>query len=108
MGLVTDIATATTGGKTVAVRVDGEWCEEVYYYTEHLPVFFIDGAEIDVRPDGTVMYETPGGAVQTMVPYVEEGGVASFMTMSVYPHDSIEVHDINESEAADFPRGETA
>lgn len=100
---MSEIATATTGGRTVAVRVDNEWCQDVYHYTEHLPVFRIDDAEIDVRPDGSVMYETPGGAVQTIDPLVDEGGVASYMTISVYPHDCIEVHDTAVSEAAAFP-----
>lgn len=88
----------------IAVRVDGEWLTEVRPYTEDLPVFTgEDGTEVDVRSDGTILYETPDGAVQEMDPYVDEGGVASYLPMRVYPADEIEVHDLEESEADPKP-----
>lgn len=58
-----------------------------------------EGTEVDVREDGTILYETPGGAVQEIEAYVDEGGVASYLPHRVYPADNIEVHDLTESQA---------
>lgn len=88
------------GGSRIAVRVDGVWLPNLMMYTEELPVFSDDdGTEVDVREDGTILYETPGGAVQEIEPHVDEGGVATYLPHRIYPAGSIEVHDITESQA---------
>jgi hypothetical protein len=95
------IAIAEFDGRKIAVRVDGEWCFEIRWYTDDRPVFYPgDGSEIDVRKDGTIMYETPEGAVQREIePYLDEGGVASYLPHRVYPADNIEIHEVGESKA---------
>jgi len=95
------IAVAEFDGRKIAVRVDDEWCSEMRWYTDDCPVFYLDdGSEIDARKDGTIMYETSDGAVQREIePYLDEGGVASYLPYRVYPADNIEIHSVGESEA---------
>ena len=108
-----DRAEAEMGALRLSVRIDGDWCPEVRWYTPDLPVFIAeDGTEIDIRDDGSILYESPDGAVQQIEePTVEKEAKQIYEPMSVYPADTIEVRDVNRrpirSERADFGHGES-
>ncbi|ELZ96627.1 hypothetical protein [Haloferax sulfurifontis] len=86
-------------GRRLAVRVDDEWLPELMLYAGDLPVFIgDDGTEVDVRDDGTALYETPDGAAEELEPDRDADGVRTYTPLSVYPADTIEVHDLGESE----------
>ena len=90
-------AVAEFGSTRLAVRVNDEWCPEVFWYTADLPVFVaVDGSEIDIRDDGSILYETPGGAVQELEPQSRSDGIATYVPMSIYPADAIEVQEIDQ------------
>lgn len=104
-------ATAELGSAELAVKIDGEWCPEVRWYTRNLPVFFAeDGSEVDIRDDGSIQYETPRGAVQEIEPSEQTDLVDYYEPYSVYPADEIQVHRLDryeQSEPADFGGGES-
>ena len=106
-----DIARAGLGALKVSVRVDGDWCREMAWYTPDLPVFTTpNGGEVDIRDDGSILYETPDGAVQEIEPADETDGVRTFHPMNIYPADTIEIHETDMSrrhEPADFGGGES-
>lgn len=106
-----DIARAELGALKVSVRVDGDWCREMAWYTKNLPVFTTpNGGEIDIRDDGSILYETPDGAVQEIEPDDETDGVRTFTPLSIYPVDTIEIHETDMStrhEPADFGHGDS-
>lgn len=93
-------AVAELGAAKLAVKIDGEWIAEHRWYTPDLPVFIADdGSEVDIRDDGSILYETPDGAVQEIEPTDTEDGVASYVPMSIYPADLIEVHRLDEQKS---------
>jgi hypothetical protein len=105
-------AVAEMGALKLSVRIDGEWCPEVRWYTPDLPVFIAeDGTEVDIRDDGSILYESPEGAVEELEPVEENDGQEIYEPNSVYPADRIEVRHINRrpirSEPADFGGGES-
>lgn len=108
-----EIARAEMGALKLSVRIDGEWCPEVRWYTSDLPVFFAeDGTEVDIRDDGSILYESPDGAVQKIKePSVDKEAKQIYEPSSHYPADTIEVWDVNRrplrSEKADFGGGES-
>lgn len=107
-----DRAVAELGAAKLAVRIDGEWCPERWWYTPDLPVFFgPDGSEIDIKDDESILYETPDGAVQEIdEPEVETDRFSRYVPRSVYPADEIEVHRLDwpwKTESADFGGGES-
>lgn len=92
-----DRAVAELGAAKLAVKIDGEWCPDLFWYTPDLPVFLADdGTEVDICDDGSILYETPGGAVEEIEPDSERGGVVSYSPLSIYPADTIEVHELGE------------
>ena len=101
------------GALKLSVRIDGEWCAEVRWYTRNLPVFIAeDGTEVDIRDDGSILYESPDGAVEEIEdPTVEKEGKQIYEPMSVYDADAIEVRDVRRrpirTEKADFGGGES-
>jgi len=101
------------GALRLSVRIDGEWCPEVRWYTPDLPVFIAeDGTEVDIRDDGSVLYESPDGAVQEIEePTVEKEAKQIYEPMRPYAADTIEVRDVARrpirSEPADFGGGES-
>jgi len=110
---MTEYATAEMGALKLAVRIDGEWCQEVKWYTPDLPIFYApDGSEIDIRDDGGIVYEPPNGGWQEIdEPAVDKEGKQLYEPYSVYPADTIEVRDVARrpvrSEPADFGGGES-
>jgi len=105
-------AVAELGAVKLAVKIDGEWCKEQQWYTADLPVFYgPDGSEIDIQDDGSVLYESPKGAVEELEPAEENEAQEIYVPNSVYPADRIEVRHINRrpirSEPADFGGGES-
>lgn len=93
----TEIAYVESGAMSyLSVRVDGEWCREVRMYSD-IPVFFTeDDSEISLRDDrdeGLILYETPEGAVQEIEPESDVDGVRTYEPLSIYPVDTIEVHE---------------
>jgi len=105
-------AVAEMGALKLSVRIDGEWCPEVRWYTPDLPVFIAeDGTEVDIRDDGSILYESPGGAVEEIEPSVDKEAKQVYEPMGVYPADTIEVRDVSRrpirSEPADFGGGES-
>lgn len=108
----TDRAVAELGATKLAVRIDGEWCPEQLWYTPDLPVFIAaDGSEVDIRDDGSILYETPDGTVQEIEePEYETERLSAYSPRSIYPADKIEVHRLDRpwrSEPADFGHGES-
>ena len=72
-------AIAELGATELAVRIDGEWCPEVRWYTANLPVFIgEDGSEVDIRDDGSILYEGSDGELEELEPESREDGVASY------------------------------
>jgi len=108
-----DRAEAEMGALRLSVRIDGEWCPEVRWYTPDLPVFIADdGTEVDIQDDGGILYESPDGAVQEITePAVDKEAKQIYEPMSVYPADTIEVRDVRRrpirSESADFGGGDS-
>lgn len=107
-----DKAVAEMGSARVAVQIDGEWCPEQLWYTANLPVFIADdGTEVDIRDDGSILYETPDGAVQEIEPAAEKRGLRIYEPLSIYPADVIKVQNLAKrpvkSEPADFGGGES-
>lgn len=107
-----DRAEAEVGALTMSVRIDGDWCPEVRWYTPDLPVFIAeDGTEVDIRDDGSILYESADGAVEELDPVVEKEAKQIYEPASHYPADTIEVQDVNRrpvrSEPADFGRGDS-
>lgn len=91
----TERAVADLGAIELSVRVDGEWCPEMAWYKPDLPVFTADdGSEIDIRDDGSILYETPDGAVQEVDCERDDGTTRVFEPLSIYPADTIEVVEI--------------
>lgn len=109
----TERAEAEMGALKISVRIDGEWCPEVRWYTQDLPVFIAeDGSEVDIRDDGSILYETPEGAVEEIdEPTVDKEAKQIYEPLSIYPADTIEVWDVNrrpvQSEPADFGGGDS-
>ncbi|WP_440767537.1 hypothetical protein [Natronorubrum sp. DTA7] len=109
----TEHAVAEMGALKLSVRIDGEWCPEVRWYTPDLPVFIADdGTEVDIRGDGSILYESPDGAVEEIdEPTVDKEAKQIYEPMSVYPADTIEVRDVSRrpirSKKADFGGGES-
>ncbi len=109
----TQRAVAEMGALKLSVRIDGEWCPEVMWYTADLPVFIADdGTEVDIRDEGGILYETPNGAVEELEePTVDKEAKQIYEPMSIYPADTIEVRDVARrpvrSEPADFGGGES-
>lgn len=109
----TERAVAEMGALKLSVRIDGEWCPEVRWYSSDLPVFIAeDGTEVDIRDDGSILYESPGGHVEEIEePTVDKEAKQIYEPMSHYPADTIEVWDVNRrairSEPADFGLGES-
>lgn len=108
-----EAAQAEVGALKFSVRVDGQWCPEVRWYTPELPVFIAsDGPEIDIRGDESILYESPEGHVKEIEePAVEKEGKQIYELRSHYPANTIEVWDVNRrpirSEQADFGEGES-
>lgn len=108
-----EAAVAEIGALKLSVRIDDEWCSEVLWYTADLPVFIADdGTEVDIRDDGSILYESPDGAVQEIKgPTVEKEAVQIYSPYSHYPAGRIEVRDVARrpirSEPADFGGGES-
>jgi predicted glycosyl hydrolase (DUF1957 family) len=108
-----EAAQAEVGALKFSVRVDGQWCPEVRWYTPELPVFIAsDGTEINIRDDESILYESPEGHVKEIEEAaVEKKGKQIYELRSHYPADTIEVWDINRrptrSEQADFGGGES-
>lgn len=106
-------AMAEMGAPKLSVRVDGEWCPEVRWYTPNLPVFFAeDGTEVDIRDGGSILYESPDGAVEEIEePTVDKEATQIYEPMSVYPAETIEVRDVSRfpiySGSADSNGGES-
>ncbi len=109
----TERAVAEMGALKLSVRIDGEWCPEVKWYTPDLPVFIAeDGTEVDIRDDSGILYESPDGAVEEIdEPTVDKEAKQVYEPMSHYPADSVEVRDVSRrpirSESADFGGGES-
>jgi len=109
----TDRAVAEMGALKLSVRVDDEWCPEIRWYTQDLPVFIAeDGTEVDIRDDGSILYESPDGAVQEIdEPTVDKEATQIYAPYSHYPAGKIEVRDVARrpirSEPADFGGGES-
>jgi hypothetical protein len=108
----TERAVAEMGALKLSVRIDGRWCPEVRWYTPDLPVFIAgDGTEIDIRDDGSILYESPGGPVEEIEPTVDKEARQVYEPMSVRPADTVEVRDVSRrpirSESADFGGGES-
>ena len=99
------------GALKLSVRIDGEWCPEVRWYTPDLPVFIADdGTEVDIRDGGGILYESPDGVVEEIeAPAVDKEAKQIYKPMSIYPADSVEVRDVNRrpirTEPADFGGG---
>lgn len=106
-------AEAEMGALKLSVRIDGEWCPDVRWYTPDLPVFTAeDGTEVDIRDNGSILYESPDGAVEEIEePTVDKEAKQIYEPLDSYPTDTIEVWDVNRrpvcSEAADFGGGES-
>jgi len=105
-------AVAELGTVKIAVKIDGGWCQEQLWYTPDLPVFYgPDGSEVDIRDDGSILYESPDGAVEELNPVEEGNGQKLYEPMSVYPADRIEVRHINRrpvrTEKTDFDSNES-
>jgi len=110
---MTDYATAEMGALKLAVRIGGEWCNEVRWYTADLPVFYAsDGSEVYILDDGSILYETPDGAVEEIEePTVDKEAKQLYEPASIYPADMIEVRDVTRrplrSEPANFDENES-
>lgn len=106
-------AVAEMGSLKLSVRIDGQWCPEVRWYTRDLPVFIADdGTEVDIRDGGSILYESPDGAVEEIeTPTVRKEAKQIYEPMDVYPADTIEVWDVRRrpirSESAGFGGGES-
>jgi len=106
-------AVAEMGALKLSVRVDGEWCPEVRWYTPNLPVFFAeDGTEVDIRDGGSILYESPDGAVEEIEEStVDKEATQIYEPMSVYPAETVEMRDVSRrpicSESADSDGGES-
>jgi len=106
-------AEAELGALRLSVRIDGEWCPDMYWYTPDLPVFVAeDGTEVDIQSDDGILYESPGGAVEEIdEPAVDKEAKQIYEPMSIYPADIIEVRDVARrpirSEPASFGHGES-
>jgi hypothetical protein len=106
-------AVAEMGALKLSVRIDGEWCPDVRWYTQDLPVFIAeDGTEVDIRGDGSILYESPDGAVEEIEePTVDKEATQLYEPTSVYPAETVEVRDVSRrpirSESADFGGGES-
>jgi hypothetical protein len=106
-------AVAEMGALKLSVRIDGGWCPEVRWYTPDLPVFIAeDGTEVDIRDDGSILYESPDGVVEEIEePTVDKEAKQIYEPMSVYPAERVEVRDVSRrpirSESADFGGGES-
>lgn len=94
-------AVAELEAARLAVAINGEWVSEQRWYTANLPVFIADdGSEVDIRDDGSILYETPAGAVQEIEPSDTGGGVRTYTPLSVYPADLIEVHRLDKQQSS--------
>jgi len=82
----TERAVAEMGALKLSVRIDGEWCPEVKWYTPDLPVFIAeDGTEVDIRDDSGILYESPDGAVEEIdEPTVDKEAKQVYEPMSHY------------------------
>ena len=109
----TERAVAEMGALTLSVRIDGQWCPDVRWYTPDLPVFIAaDGTEVDIRDDGSILYESPDGTVEEIEePTVDKEAKQIYEPMNVYPAETVEVRDVSHrpirSESADFGGGES-
>ena len=109
---MTNRAVAEMGSARIAVEIDGKWCSERLWYTADLPVFIAeDGTEVDIRDDGSILYESPNGAVQSIEPTKEKRGLRIYEPLSIHPVDVIKVWDLEKrpqrTEPADFGGGES-
>ena len=106
-------AEAQMSGLRLSVRIDGEWCPKVRWYSNAMPVFIAeDGSEVDILDGMAIRYETPDGAVQEFdEPDVDKEAKWIYFPLSIYPADGIEVRDVARrpvrSEPADFGGGDS-